>query len=141
MKRFQNNVIDQKVSAAIKDAELMLLPSSLFLQELRAKNDWKYNSGTGEKVYSHFLMDKKPLPVFAYTPFNPWTSAIGYFNGKATFINSRKLPMLDHQELVENLTHEFCHYLGFGHGNNYKTRGKCHFSVPYWASENVGRFL
>ena len=139
--RFQNNVIDKKVAEAVKDAEALFLPSSLMMQELRLKNDFKYNSGSGEEIYQRVLSHEIALPVFTYKPVWRFTKAIGYFDGKATHINILKLPCMKHEEVVANLCHEKFHQMGWSHGNNYKTKDKVLFSVPYFVSENIKRWL
>lgn len=143
--RFRNNVIDKKVAEAIKDAERLLTFGSTMLAEVHNKNDWKYESGNGFGIVIELMLAREPVNVFTYRPFNPWTSAIGYFDGKAIHINSRKLPRMSHVDIVSNLLHEFSHYCGFSHGTgptrNYKTKEKCLCSVPYFISENTGRWL
>lgn len=139
--RFLNNVHDKKVAEAIKDAERILAADSIMYKELMNKHDWKYDSGTSTEICLKLALVKNPLPVFTYKPFNPWTSAIGYFDGKAIHINSRKLPALSHRDVVANLVHEYAHYSGFKHGNNYPSKDKNLFSVPYYLSSNIARWL
>jgi hypothetical protein len=42
---------------------------------------------------------------------------------------------------TKEICHEYGHLCGFGHGNNYKTNYKCEWSLPYYLSENVSRWL
>lgn len=139
--RFQNNVIDKKIADAIKDAERVLAANSPMYKELIEKHDWKYNSGTSEEICVKLALAKNPLPVFVYKPWNPWTSAIGYFDGKAVYINSRKLPEMSQRDIAANLIHEYAHYSGFTHGNNYPSQDKSLCSVPYYLSQNISRWL
>lgn len=142
MSRFKNNTIHAKIDEAIRDAEALLDPRSPMVFEIYTKFDFEFNSGHPVQIISKLLASKEPVVnIFTYRPFNPWTSAIGYFDGKDIHINVRKLPYLSHVDLVANLCHEYAHACGFTHGNNYKTEYKCKHSVPYFISENVGRWL
>lgn len=141
MKRFNVNVISKEVIEAAKVAERLLSPGSLMLEEIRLKNDFKYNSGTGEEVYQKIVNCDAIVPVFTYRPKWRFTKAIGYFGRDAVHINIYKLDELEHNELVGLLVHEWLHKAGFGHGNNYKTKEKVLFSVNYFASENVSRWV
>ena len=140
--KFQNNVINKNVAAAIIDAERLLHPDSKMMQELKLKNDFKYNSGTGVEVYNRVINCDVVAPVFTYRPFWFRSKVLGYADGKAIYLNLYKLDKLNHAELVGLLLHEWLH-LGpkFGHGNNYKTKDKVNFSVNYFVSENVGKWL
>lgn len=141
VKRFYINVINDKVKDAAIVAERLLHYESNMMKELRLKNDWKYNSGSGEEVYQSFAKSDKVVPVFFYKTFNPWSSVLGYFDGKAIYINSRKINQLEHSDLVGLLLHEYGHAVGFTHGNNYKTEDKIKFSVPYYISENINKWI
>ena len=141
MKRFYVNLINDKVKDAALVAERLLHYESSMMKELRAKNDWKYNSGSGEEVYQRFAKATAVVPVFFYKTINPWSSVLGYYDGKAIHINSRKIDKLSHADLVGLLLHEFSHAAGFTHGNNYKTQDKVLYSVPYYLSSNVEKWL
>lgn len=135
--RFVNNTNNATVDRAIKIAEELLKPDSKMMLDLMVKNDWKYDSGDGIAVVSKIQAPKAPIEVNFYKPWNRWSSAIGYFDGKAIFINIRKFPFMYIDDIVANLCHEYMHYVGFHHGNNYKTEEKCLYSVPYFVSENI----
>jgi predicted SprT family Zn-dependent metalloprotease len=107
--------------------------------DLTMKTDWKY--GTKGDVLKTLLQEREPIHLFTYRPWNPFTKAIGYFDGKDIHININKLPRLSNSDLVGLLLHEYAHYCGFTHGNNYKTEEKCLYSVPYYLSENVEKWL
>lgn len=141
MKRFYINVINEKIKLAATDAEKLLEAESEMMKDLLFKNDFKFNSGTGYQVCEKLQLFNKSVPVFTYKPFNPFTKSMGYSDGKAIFINIRKLDSFSHQDLVGLLLHEYCHMVGFSHGNNYKTADKVKYSVPYFVSENVGEWL
>lgn len=141
--KFDNRSNDPKIKEAIlKATELLWNISSPMIESISKKNDWKYNSGTGEEIAVKLaLLFCKPLPVFTYRPKNPFTRAVGYYDGKAMHINIKKLAYMEHKDIVANLLHEYAHHCGYGHGNNYKTQEKCLYSVPYFISENVGKWL
>jgi hypothetical protein len=141
MSNFRNNVISKDVAAAIVVADKLLLRSSAMMADIYVKNDWKYDSGSGPDVIESLLADKEPVPVFTYKSLNPWTSALGYSDGKAIYLNIRKLGAMSHNDLVGLLLHELAHYKGFSHGNNFKTEDKVLYSVPYWLSSNVEKYL
>jgi hypothetical protein len=141
MKRFYINVISDKIKNAAIDAERLLHYESSMMKEIREKNDFKYNSGTGEEIYQKFASSDKAVPVFTYRSKWAFSRVIGYFDGKAIYINLRKLPGLSHEDIVSNLCHEYGHALGYGHGSNYPSEDKNKFSLPYWISSNVKRFL
>ena len=141
--KFLNNTDSISIDAAIKDAETLLQPSSNIFKDILNKNDWKYNSGNGSEIVTKLLIPKTPIDVYYYKPIYPWSAALGYFDGEAIHINYRKL--LNHTALVGLLLHEYAHYCGFNHGigpsRNYKSKDKILHSVPYWLSENAGKYL
>lgn len=141
MKRFKNMTTSQAISDAITDAERLLSPTSSMMIDLSWKDDFKYSSGTGMDVVKNLQILRKEVPVYTYRPWNPFSAAIGYFDGKAIHINVRKLPKMNHEDIVASLLHEYMHYCSYSHGNNYKTKEKCLYSVPYWVSENVKGWL
>ena len=141
MKKFQNNIPGYGVNDAVEVAERLLHPDSKMLGEILDKNDWEYDSGTGKEVYNKIVSHNTVLLIYTYRPFWRYSKAIGYFDGKSMHMNLYKLPGLPLIDIVSNILHEKMHQIGFGHGNNYKTEHKCKFSVPYWVSENVKRFL
>jgi len=140
--RFENRTLNKDINAAIITASELLYPNSKMLRELIDKNDFKYNSGDGFSVVDKIVYNKTVAPVYFYKPFNPWTAALGYSGGKAIHLNSRKFASLSFNDLVGLLCHEWLH-IGpkFSHGNNYKTSEKCLYSVNYYVSENIGKWL
>ena len=143
--KFQVNIISKEVKAAAMVAENLFHPCSEMMDELRVKDDFKYNSGTGSEIVSKILGFNKTIQVFSYRPRNPFTKAVGYFDGKAIHINVNKISSLTHSDLVGMLCHEYLHFVGFNHGTgwrrNYKTQDKVLYSLPYFVSENIGRWL
>ena len=139
--RFKNNIINSKVSEAIKKAESILMAGSNMINELAEKDDFKYNSGHGVQVALNLILVKEPINVYTYKSINPFSKAIGYYDGEAIWINSRKMQAMDINSLVGLFIHEYSHYCGYGHGNNYKSQEKCLYSVPYYLSENVARWV
>ena len=141
MKRFYINVISDKIKNAALDAERLLHYESNMMKEIRLKNDWKYNSGSGEEIYDKFASTTKIVPVFTYRPKWIFSKAIGYFDGESIHINTRKLHDLSHADIVGLLCHEYSHAVGYSHGNNYPSENKNKFSVPYFISSNIDKWL
>lgn len=142
MKRFQNNIINQDVSFAITVAETMLMPESLMMQELRDKNDFGFNSGSGMEVYNRIIQCKQVAPIFTYKSKWPWSAALGYSDGASVYLNLRKLGKLSLHEIVGLLLHEWLHIgPGFTHGNNFPSELKSRTSVNYYVSDNVLKWI
>jgi hypothetical protein len=141
MKRFYVNVINDKIKSAALDAEKLLNSDSKMMKEIKLKNDFKYNSGLGEEIYDKFASTTKVVPVFTYRPKWIFSKAIGYFDGESIHINTRKLPDLSHADIVGLLCHEYSHAVGYSHGNNFPSEEKSKFSVPYFISDNVEKWL
>lgn len=141
MIRFQVNVIGKEVIDAAREAEGLLDPNSAMMNDIFLKTDWKYDSGKGVDIRDNLLKEREAIKIFTYRPVNPWTRAIGYFDGKAIHINIRKLPGMKHSDLVGLLLHEYAHYCGYKHGNNWPSADKKLHSVPYWLSSNVEKYL
>lgn len=139
--RFRNCIIDKNIDEAVKIANSILTAGSSLINELSNKDDFQYNSGHGIQVALNLILVRDPVNVYSYKSLNPFTKAIGYFDGEAIWINLRKLPTLSKEEIIGLLLHEFSHYCGYKHGNNYKTEEKCKNSVPYFLSENVKRWI
>lgn len=141
--KFQNMTTSREIAEAIKLADILLLPYTGLFESVKAKDDWKFDSvRIGMDVAWSLCVSKRPsIPVFTYKPFNPFTKAIGYFDGKSIHINSRKLPFMTTVEIAANLIHEYAHYCGYTHGSNWKTEEKCLYSVPYFLSENISKWL
>jgi hypothetical protein len=142
VKRFENLTLFPEITNAIAIAEHLLLEPSALLAEVRGKEDFKFESGPGYMVAARLQRGPgRVLKVFTYSPWNPWTKAIGYFNGEDIFINKKVLPRMSLKDIVANLCHEYAHACGFHHDNNYKTDIKVKQSVPYFISENIGRWI
>jgi hypothetical protein len=141
MKRFDNKTLNKEIDAAINIAESLLLHNSKMMVDILSKDDFKYNSGLGIEVHGKIINCKKVAPVFLYKPFNIFSKAVGYSNGKEVYLNSRKLQYFKPEDVIGLLIHEYSHIAGMGHGNNYKTQEKCLYSVPYYLSENIGKWL
>lgn len=141
MSKFDNRTLDKSINAAIVISNNLLGLHSEMLHDISNKDNFKYNSGTGDEIVNKILKCNKIAPIFFYKPFNPFTKAIGYSDGKAIYLNSRKFKDLSFNDLVGLLCHEYLHMVGFGHGNNYKTEEKCLYSVNYFVSENISRWI
>lgn len=141
MNRFQNNVISQTMRDAVNIANYLLEPTSPMMQDLALKNDFKYNSGTGIQVVEKLLKEKPLLKIQTYRPWYRWSSAIAsYSNGVVSF-NVYKIESLDAVDMAGTLVHEYCHHSGLSHSNNYKTKDKSLYSVPYYCSDNIINWL
>lgn len=135
-------------------ATWMLTPSSEFLRDLSQKNDWKWDNATGLKV-EQALLSGSHLGVGFYRSANPWSAAVAYYDGKKFYFNLRRFDgyRLDTlwessdeykrgvASLVATLLHEFAHHAGFTHGDNYWSEEKSKYSVPYYISDNVYKWL
>lgn len=140
--RFKNNVINKEVANACVVANELLTEGSLMLEEIRKKNDFAYNSGTGEEVYNKIIKCKTVVPVFTYRPKWFFTKALGMTKNNAIHLNIYALDNMDEKALVGLLCHEWLHAgPKFSHSNNYKTEFKCKHSVNYWVSENVSKWI
>jgi hypothetical protein len=136
--RFINCTKSNEVKHAIKQVEKLLTAESTMIKELYAKTDWKYGS---ENVVIKLLEDKEPISVFTYRPWNPFTKAVGYFDGKAIHISVKALESFDFERLCGLLLHEYAHYCGFNHANNFKSKEKSLYSVPYYLSDNITKWI
>lgn len=139
--KFYNATGQMCVNAAVAKANQLLQHGSPMIQELGNRNDWKYDSGTGLEVAELLLAERPIVNVFFYKPKWPWSKAIGYYERGELFINKRRFAEFSEAELVGLLLHEYSHHCGFHHGNNYKTAHKVKYSVPYYLSENVRKWL
>jgi len=138
MKRFRNCIIDRNIIVAIEEAERLLLPDSP-LMALVSVTKFKYGANL-VNVVEELTKQRELVNIYTYRPWNPFTKAIGYFDGKAIHININQLQNFDFKKIVGLLCHEYAHYCGFTHGNNWPNEDKKKYSVPYFLSENVTRF-
>lgn len=140
MIRYHNMTTDDSVKRALLQATLLLNDGSVMMQDLVKKADWKYGVlGPGDVYRKLFVEEHTPVAVRYYKPWNPFTKAVGYYQNNVLNINSRV--KWDHTSLVGLMLHEYAHHAGFHHGNNYKTQDKCLYSVPYYLSENAGKWI
>lgn len=139
--RFENRTLNKDfINQAIMKAEFLLSDESPMMNELLLKNDFKYGSGTGYQVCKKISECNKIAPVFFYKPRNPWTKALGYSDGKAIHLNSRKFNTFTLHDLTGLLVHEWFHFgPGFNHGNNWPSDEKNNFSVNYFCSSNISK--
>jgi hypothetical protein len=139
--RFINKTLNPKVTDAIYLANNLLASESKLITDIRYKNDWKYN--TPANFIDELLKVRPPISVFFYRSFNPFTKVLGYYQSGQININVKKVSLESFatEDLVGLLLHEYAHYCGFTHGNNYKTQDKVMYSVPYYLSENIKNWL
>jgi hypothetical protein len=139
--RFQNMTAHHDIRLAVSIASNLITDESRMLAEIRTKNDFAYNSGSGLKIADNLLWKRSPVPVFLFKAVNPFSKSIGYFDGKSIHINTRSLDNLSIVQLSGLMLHEYGHYCGYGHGNNFKTKSKTETSLPYFLSENIHRWI
>jgi hypothetical protein len=139
--RFENKTFHHDIRLAITIASTLISEKSKMIEEIKTKNDFAFNSGIGAKVAANLLLDRPLVPVFLYKSINPFTKALGYFDGKAIHINRRSLDKLSIVQLTGLMLHEYGHYCGYTHGNNFRTKAKTETSVPYFLSENIDRWI
>lgn len=139
--RFRNNIIDLKVNEAVKKANDLIQAGSKLINDISEKNDFKYNSGDGVQVALNLIRAREPVGIYMYKPLYPFSKALGKFDGENIWINFRKMEAMSSDALIGLLLHEYAHYCGYSHGNNYKSKDKIFYSVPYFLSENVSRWL
>ncbi len=138
---FRNCIIDKKMVHAIKWAESLLKASSPMIMDLLQKTDWKYNSGSSSDVVLCLLTPREPVNVYTYRPWNPFSRSIAYTDGKSINFNINKIGQLSESEIAGSLLHEYSHICGFTHGNNFPSEDKNKFSVPYYLSQNVKKWI
>lgn len=142
--RYRNCIIGKELSHPIQIAESLLTPYSLMTKELQ-KNAGIFKYNTPDNFLELLLQKKEPISVFTYRPKNPWSKAVGYYSSGKIHLNIRKLPEMDKLDLIGFLLHEYAHYSGLHHGTgplrNYITEDKLKYSVPYYLSENVKKWI
>lgn len=140
MKRFQNSTVGvPKLIEAIRLAEDDLVEHSDLMLLVADKKDWRYNAGTGAKVWLQ-LTQERPLVSVYVKKGNPKSAAIGSYSDGVITLYEHYVERATLEELRASLRHEYAHYAGFNHfsswgTSNYKTKDKCLYSVPYWLSE------
>jgi hypothetical protein len=139
--RFQNRTAHHDIRLAITIASTLISEKSKLIAEIKTKNDFSFDSGTGLEVAANLLTTRPLVPVFLFKSVNPFTSSLGYFDGKSIHINRRSIDKLSIVQLTGLMLHEYGHYCGFTHGNNFKTKDKIETSVPYFLSENIHRWI
>ncbi len=142
--RFSNQTTNQRLTVACAMADAILNPGSKLIQVISEKHDWKYGTNmSGEQVAVRLCQRPlEPIKVMIWRPWNPFTRAIAYTDGDFMIhFNIYKLEKLETLDMIGTLTHELSHLMGFKHGNNYRTKDKESFSVPYWLTVNAWRHL
>jgi hypothetical protein len=139
--RFRNCIISNEIDHAVKQVEKLLTPESTMIKELIGKDDFKYGAKYGADVVTKLLEYRDPINVYSYKPFNPFSSAVGYFDGKAIYISTKALNTFDFEKFCGLLLHEYAHYCGFKHGSNFPSGDKRKFSVPYYLSSNITKWV
>jgi hypothetical protein len=142
--RFRNCIIGKELSNPIQVIESLLTPYSVMTKDLKKNADiFKYDT---PKNFIELLLGKKePIGVFTFKPKNPWSKVIGYYQNGKIHLNIKKLPFMTENEIIGFLLHEYAHYSGLNHGSgplrNYITEDKLKYSVPYYLSQNVKKWI
>lgn len=145
MRMFVNYTVYKELDEAIKIATSLLEANSRMMLGLLDKNDFKFNSGKGVEVYRRLVKCDKVAAVYTYRPKNPFTKAVAYREGDNIFFNVYKVKKLNVLDFASTLLHERAHMAGFNHGTgyfqNWVTDEKLLYSVPFYLSENIGKWL
>jgi hypothetical protein len=146
MDRFRNCIIDIGLNDKIKKADYLLQAGSVMIKEISDKDDFKYDSGLGVEVALRLIAAREKVNIYTYRPWRKSSKVIGYYNKGNVYFNLYKLPDLSLNDFVGTLLHEYAHHCGFHHNSafgtsNYKTKDKVLYSVPYFLSENVEKWL
>jgi len=136
--KFINKTNYPIVSDAIKKAEELLTLTSPMMDSI-SKHEFKYDSGSSANVVNK-LLSGGSVEVEVYTPWR-FSKAVGMFDGKKISISTRALNWMKLEDVVGLLLHEYSHFVGFTHGNNYPSRDKDLYSVPYYISSNIKLWL
>ena len=144
MKRFNLCAVSTKLEIAIDEVKYLLSYNTPMMVDILGKQDWKYNSGTGLSVHDSLLKERDVINVYIVPSKN--TKAVAYFQNGNIYIYQSYLDYSSIGELIGTLLHEYAHYCGFNHNSsfgtsNFKTKAKCLYSVPYYLSENVARWI
>lgn len=102
--------------------------------------DSKFNMT--ELRWPHLDLEKMQGEFFVkgYRPFNIFTKAIGYFEGRTCHINTRKMNM-SLEDRTETIFHEICgHGSGYQHKGNYVTSFNLQ-TFPYLGSKLFVEYL
>jgi hypothetical protein len=144
MKRFNLCAISTKLEIAIDEVKYLLSHNTPMMTDISGKQDWKYNSGSGLSIHDSLLKERDVINVYIVPSKN--TKAVAYFQNGNIYIYQSYLDYCSIGELIGTLLHEYAHYCGFNHNSsfgtsNFKTKAKCLYSVPYYLSENVTRWI
>ncbi len=138
MKRFTLQAINQNLVKAKEIAESLLTANSKMMTDLAYKSDWAYPPiYSGQALVNLLIQEREPVAITTYRPWYWRSPVIAYHQSGVIHFNDRKFYQLDHISMTGTLLHEYAHYCGLSHGNNYKTNHKVQFSVPYYISENI----
>lgn len=137
--KFINHTNHKELSDAAIEAIKLLRWNSKMFNELDLKTYWKYGASN---VSARLFAGPENVRLLTYRPWNPMTKAIAMTNGDGNIhFNVYKVSKTTLASKVGTILHEYAHLCGFKHGNNFKTKEKCLYSVPYYLSENVERWV
>jgi predicted metallopeptidase len=138
--KFDNRTTNLDLNGLIYKASALLEMDSVMMADIRCKNDWKFESGSGLEVSLKIYKCDKVAPIFFYKPKWRFSKAMGYSDGKAIHLNSYKFDSFSDADIIGLLCHEWLHFL-FSHGSNYPSELKNKHSVNYFVSSNISRWL
>jgi hypothetical protein len=139
--RFDNRTANTALNPLIKRANELLDIGSNMMLAVRYKDNFRYNSGAGLDIALKFHSCEKVAPIFFYRPKNPFTKALGYSKNGEVYLNSKKFNYFTEVDIIGLLVHEYAHVAGFSHGSNYPSTEKNNFSVPYYLSHNISKWI
>lgn len=136
--KFKLLINDPKVSEAALIAERLLTIDSKLMKAI-LNREFKYDSGPSPQIVTR-LLEGKPIEVTTYTPWR-FSRAVGMYDGQRINISTRALSWMTLEDVAGLLLHEFSHSVGLTHGNNFPSRDKDEYSVPYFISSKIKEFL
>ncbi len=147
--RFINKANNENISEACKIAHDLIEFRESKLHRAISEKVFKWARNNDEKAFigghdASARLRNGPMNI-AVKPYRPgwrFSRAIAMTKGGGViFFNEYKLNKLSVIDIASTLCHEYSHECGFSHGGNLKTKYKCEWSLPYYLSENVSKWL
>jgi hypothetical protein len=126
-----------KIKDAAKEAERYI--SALIEGEIKLPDFFTHTSDTPLEVIQNFKSGSS-IPVREYTSSWFYRNVLGYFDGRAIYVNTRFSKNADIASIAGNLVHEYCHSLGYKHKGDKVTTYNLQ-SVPYVLGYSCRDFL
>ena len=134
------NQVEKRVAKILKGADL-----EYAITKKEGGFDRKYTNESNSQVKSIIRdgrrSEKKPLIIKYY--WNPFGIALAKVKNNDGIIRINKAKIKNSASLAGTIAHEYCHVLGYTHGDNYKygkngDEDKSN-SVPWWIGSEVKR--